>query len=648
MYPHAAQLKDHERELRAFQLRVGIAAIAVLGAFALLFVRFFYLQVVQHELYAARAEDNRISIVPLAPNRGLILDRNGVVLARNYSAYTLEISHSRVTDLERTIAELAEIVDIQARDRTRLRRLLAETRNADSVPIRTRLSDEEVARFAANRYRFPGVEIRARLFRQYPFGETASHVIGYIGRISTRDQEKLEEQGVDANYRGTDFIGKAGLEASYQDELHGTTGFEQVEIDAAGRGIRTLSRTPAQPGNNLTLSIDIRLQQVAERIFDGRRGALVAIEPGSGSVLAFVSSPGFDPNLFVEGIDPANWSELNNSPDRPLNNRAIAGVYPPGSTFKPYMALAALELCKRTPRSTIHDPGYFEFGGRRFRDSKAGGHGHVDLFKSIVVSSDTFYYQLANDLGIDAIASFMGKFGFGQKSGIDLEGESIGVLPSPEWKQKRFRRPEQQKWYAGETISIGIGQGYNAYTPIQLGVALATLAANGDMYRPRLVSHIDNLRTGERRHLEPELLKHLPLKPENVEFVKRAMAGVNKQGTGARAFGNAEYTSGGKTGTAQVVGMKQGEKYDEKKVAERHRDHSLFIVFAPVESPRIALMAIVENGGFGARAAAPIARTVLDYYLLGKLPEAPAAAAEVKPGVAAKPGAAAADEEESD
>jgi penicillin-binding protein 2 len=621
MYPLAAEIKDRERELRAFQVRVAIAGIAVLVAFALLFARFFYLQVVQHELYAARAEDNRISIVPLAPNRGLILDRNGVVLARNYSAYTLEIAPSRVRDLERTIIELTEIVDIQPRDRARFRKLLAESRSADSVPIRTRLTDEEVARFAANRYRFPGVEIRARLFRQYPFGDTASHVIGYIGRISTRDVEKLEEKGVEANYRGTDFIGKAGLEASYQDELHGTTGFEQVEIDAAGRGIRTLSRTPAQPGNNVTLSIDIKLQQVAERIFDGRRGALVAIEPGTGSVLAFVSSPGFDPNLFVEGIDPANWSELNNSPDRPLNNRAIAGVYPPGSTFKPYMALAALELGKRTPRSTIHDPGYFEFGGRRFRDSKPGGHGSVDLYKSIVVSSDTFYYQLANDLGIDAIAGFMKDFGFGATTGIDLEGEAAGVLPSPEWKKKRFRTPEQQKWYAGETISIGIGQGYNAYTPAQLALAMATLANDGVMLRPRLVESIENVRSGERRALEPKLVRKIALKLENIEFVKRAMGGVIKEGTGRRAFQGAPYTSGGKTGTSQVIAMKQNEKYVESKVAERLRDHSLFIIFAPLESPRIALAALVENGGFGARAAAPLARAVLDYYLLGKLPE---------------------------
>ena len=616
-----AELKNHEKELYFFQLRIGVAGATVLIAFALLLARFVQLQVVQHDTYASKAEDNRISIVPIAPNRGLILDRNGVVLARNYSAYTLEIFPAKVRDVERTIQELGEVVEVQAKDRSRFRKLYAELRNAESLPIRTRLSDEEVARFAANRYRFPGVEIKARLFRQYPHGDLASHVIGYIGRINPKDKEDLAKLEVEANYRGTDFIGKAGLEASYQQELHGTTGMEQVEIDAAGRGIRTLARTPAQAGNNITLTLDIRLQEVAEVAFGERRGALVAIEPSTGGVLALVSKPGFDPNLFVDGIDPQSWTELNNSPDRPLNNRAIAGVYPPGSTFKPFMAMAALELGKRTPKSAINDPGYFEFGGRRFHDSKRGGNGYVDLYTSIVKSSDTFYYILANDMGIDAIAGFMGKFGLGAKSGIDLEGEATGVLPSPEWKQKRFRKPEQQKWYAGETISIGIGQGYNAYTPIQLAVAMATLAANGEMYRPRLVSHIDNLRTGERRHIEPVLHRRLGFKPEHVEFVKQAMAGVNKEGTGARAFAGAGYTSGGKTGTAQVVGMKQGEKYDEKKVAERHRDHSLFIVFAPVESPKIAHMVIVENGGFGARAAAPIARAMLDYYLLGKLPE---------------------------
>lgn len=618
-----AELRNTESELHAFQVRLGVAGLAVLVAFALLLARFVWLQVLQHEAYSAKAEENRIAIVPLPPNRGLILDRNGEILARNYLAYTLEIFPARARDLEATIAQLAQFVDIQPRDRARFRKLLQETKNAESLPIRTRLSDEEVARIAANRWRFTGVDIRARLFRRYPYGERASHVLGYIGRITTNDLEHLQEMQVDANYRGTDYIGKAGIEASYEQELHGTTGFERVEIDAAGRGIRALSRTPAQSGNNVALTLDIRLQEVAERAFGERRGALVAIEPATGGVLAFVSSPGYDPNLFVDGIDPQSWEALMSSPDRPLNNRALAGLYPPGSTFKPFMALAALELGKRTPRTTISDPGYFVFGDRRFRDSKPGGHGTVDLYKSIVLSSDVYYYMLANDMGIDAIAGFMKRFGFGARTGIDLEGEAEGVLPSPEWKHARFSRPEQQRWYAGETISIGIGQGYNAYTPVQLAQALATLANNGAMYRPRLVSHIDNPRTGERQYLEPQLVRQVQLQPEHVEVVKQAMAGVTLEGTARWAFAGAQYTSGGKTGTAQVVGMKQGEKYEEDKVAERLRDHSLYIAFAPLEGPKIALAVLVENGGFGARAAAPIARTVLDYYLLGKLPKAP-------------------------
>jgi len=618
----AAELRNYEREVHQFQLRIGVAGIAVVIGFLLLAARFVYLQVVQHDIYRAKAEDNRISIVPVPPNRGLIVDRNGLVLARNYSGYTLEIFPRRARSVEGAIDELSELIEITPRDRRLFKKLVAETRNADSLPIRTRLSDEEVAKFAANRYRFEGVEIKGRLFRQYPYGDVASHVLGYMGRIDQADQARLEEDGVDANYRGTDYIGKAGVEASYQHELHGTTGFERVEIDAAGRSkLPPLSRTPSQPGNNIALTLDMTLQQVAENAFGERRGALVAIEPASGGVLAFVSKPGFDPNLFVDGIDPQSWAELNNSSDKPLNNRAIAGMYPPGSTFKPFMALAALELGKRTPRSAIHDPGYFEFGGRRFRDSRPGGNGVVDLYKSIVVSSDTYYYQVANDLGIDAIAGFMKHFGFGERTGIDLQGEATGVLPSPEWKMKRFKRPEQQKWYAGETISIGIGQGYNAYTPIQLAQAMATLANGGSMYRPHLIAYVDDPRTGEQRPVEPELVHKVPVRRDHLEFVKRAMAGVNKEGTAARSFANAPYTSGGKTGTAQLIGIKQNEKYDESKVAERLRDHSLFIAFAPLENPKIALSVVVENGGFGARAAAPIARTVLDYYLLGKLPQ---------------------------
>src|SRR3954466_6323964 len=578
------EIRNSEQELHQFQLRVGIAGAVVLAAFALLAARFLWLQVLQHDVYQAKAEDNRISIVPVTPNRGLIVDRNGVVIARNYSGYTLEIFPRRVKNIERTIDAVSEFVDVTPRDRVRFRKLLQETRNAESLPIKNRLSDEEVAKFAATRCRFGGVESKARLFRQYPPGDFGSHVLGYLGRINTQDQQKLEDDGVGPNYRGTDYIGKAGMEATYESELHGTTGFEQVEIDAAGRGIRTLSRTPSQPGNNVTLTLDMRLQQVAEIGFGDRRGALVALDPNTGGVLALVSKPGFDPNMFVDGIDPQYWAELQGSLDKPLNNRAISGLYPPGSTIKPYLALAALETGKRRTSSSIFDPGYFDFGGRRFRDDKKGGHGVVDMYKSIVESCDTYYYPLANDLGIDAIARFLGPFGFGSKSGIDLAGEVAGVLPSPEWKLKRFKRPQDQKWYPGETISIGIGQGYHSYTPLQLAQAMAMLASGGQMYRPRLVARIDNPRTPEQRSIEPEVIRRASLHREYVDFVKRAMVGVIKEGTGQRAFAGAQYSAGGKTGTAQVIAMKQNEKYEEAKVSERFRDHSLFIAFAPLDS----------------------------------------------------------------
>ena len=619
------EFKDHQRELHYFHLRIGIAGVFVLAAFSLLLVRFVYLQIAQYDYYRTKAEDNRISIVPIIPNRGLILDRGGTVLARNYSAYTLEISQGKVADLEKTINDLESVVEIRASDRTRFKRLMIEAKGADSLPIRTRLTDEEVARFAVNRYRFPGVDIQARLFRQYPLNELASHVTGYIGRINERDVGRIEEAGLAANYKGTDHIGKTGLEQSYENELHGITGYEQVEVDSAGRGVRTLARTPPTPGNNLVLTLDIALQEVVEQAFGDNRGALVAIEPATGGILAFVSKPGFDPNLFIDGIDTASWDLLNTSLDRPMVNRALAGTYPPGSTFKPYMALAALELGKRTPQQAINDPGYFQFGNHRFRDDKPGGHGVVDMYKSIVVSCDTYYYVLGNDLGIDNIARFIGQFGFGAKTGIDVEGEASGVLPSQEWKRRRFKKPEQQKWYAGETISVAIGQGYNTYTPLQMAQAMATLANNGVMYRPHLVDYIENIRSGERTPVEARIERTIKLEPANIEFVKRALGGVNTEGTGARAFAKAEYTSAGKTGTAQVIAMKPNEKYDESRVAERHRDHALFIAYAPLESPRIALAVVVENGGFGARAAAPIARQVLDYYLLGKRVPRPAA-----------------------
>jgi len=620
-----AELKNTQRELYYFQLRLGVAGTIVMVAFTILFARFVYLQVIQHRYYDTRAEDNRILVVPIQPSRGLILDRNGVVLARNYSAYTLELTLAKIPDLDATIDALSAIVDIPPRDRRRFQRLREESKGLESLPIRTRLTDEEVAKLAVVRYRFPGVDIKGRLFRQYPLGESASHVVGYISRIDDRDVERIDEAGESANYKGTDHIGKTGLEQSYERYLHGGTGFEQVETDAGGRVVRTLTRTtPAVPGSNLSLTLDIGLQQEAERALGQNRGAVVAVEPSTGGILAFVSKPGYDPNLFIDGIDPVNWDALNNSPDKPLNNRALTGLYPPGSTFKPYMALAALELGKRTPTQQIFDPGYFIFGNNRFRDDKADGHGYVDMHKSLVMSCDTYYYMLANDLGIDNIARFIGQFGFGARTGIDVEGEFVGVLPSPEWKLKRFKNPAQQKWFPGETISVGIGQGYNSYTPLQLAQAIATLANDGVMYRPHLVNYIGNPGTGERTYVEPQPSRTLSLKAQNLEVIKRALVDVNKEGTGARAFAGAGYVSAGKTGTAQVIALKQTEKYDEKRVAEHLRDHALFIAFAPAENPRIALAVVVENAGFGARAAAPVARQVLDYYLLGKRSGKPA------------------------
>jgi len=616
------EFKNTERELYFFRLRLSAAGVFVLIFFSLLLARFLWLQVAKHDDYAARAEENRISVVPVVPNRGLILDRNGVVLARNFSAYTLEITPSKIRgSLDSVIDDLSRLVSIQPWDRKRFRKLLEESKNFESTPIRTRLTDEEVARFTAQRYRFPGVEIQARLFRQYPLGDVASHVIGYIGRISQRDADRIDESDDAANYNGTEHIGKEGLEKSYESQLHGVTGYEEVEVSAGGRAVRTLSRTPAGSGNNLILSIDIELQKIVEQAFGDHRGALVAIEPSTGDILAYVSEPNFDPNLFVEGIDQQNWDELNNSPDHPLLNRPISGSYPPGSTYKPFMALAALELGKRTPSQAISDPGYFIFGGHRFRDDKEGGHGMVDMYRSIVMSCDTYYYMLANDLGVDTIHDFMKPFGFGQITGIDLENERRGLLPSTSWKRSAYRKPEQQKWYAGETISLGIGQGYNSFTPLQIAHAVATLANNGVVMKPHLVKIVENGVTHERTVTVPKESYRIPLKQENIDIVKQAMVGVTKEGTSSRVFLNAGYVSGGKTGTAQVVGIKKNEKYDAKKVGERMRDHALYTAFAPADNPKIAIAVVVENGGFGAEAAAPIVRKALDYYLLGKRPE---------------------------
>jgi penicillin-binding protein 2 len=614
------ELKNTQREIYYFRLRLALGIVFVLLLLSVLLGRFVYLQVFKHSHYQTLAENNRISVVPIVPNRGLILDRNGVVLAHNHSGYTLEITPSKVDDLEATINDLATLVDIQPRDRKRFKKLLAESHNFESLPIRNRLSDEEVARFAAQSYRFPGVEIKARLFREYPYNEETSHLIGYIGRITDSDIDQLEEDDNMANYRGSDYIGKTGIEQSYESELHGTTGIEQMEVDSGGRGVRVLSRTPPVSGNNLVLTIDAKLQQIAETSFGDYRGALVAIDPNNGEILAFVSKPGYDPNLFIDGIDADNWDALNNSPDLPLNNRAMRGQYPPGSTIKPFLALAGLYYGKRSPSYAINDPGYYTLPGssHRYRDWKPGGHGSVDMFKAIVVSCDTYFYGLANEMGIDNMYNFLSRFGFGKKTGVDLEGEQSGLIPSQEWKQTRYG----QKWYAGDTVSAGIGQGYDLVTPLQLAFATAVLANNGVAYKPHLVRQVRQSGNNVTRDIEVKPEFTINLSPDAVALVKRAMVAVTQPGgTAAQAGAGAQYSFAGKTGTAQVVGIKQGEKYNAGKLQERHRDHAWFIAFAPADKPKIALAVLVENGGHGGSTAAPIARKVFDYYLLGKVPQ---------------------------
>ncbi len=615
------ELKNHQREIYYFRLRLVLSLGFVVVLLLILLLRFFYLQVIRHEYFHTMAESNRIYVVPIVPNRGLILDRNGVVMAQNYSGYTLEIAPSKVADMGALIAELSKLVEITPKDIKRFQKLLTERQTLETMPIRSQLSDAEVARVSAQLYRFPGVEVKARLFREYPFSDMTSHLIGYVGRINQSDIDQLDEDDVASNYLGSDYIGKTGIEQKYEKDMHGKTGFEQVEVDASGRAVRVLSRTAPQSGSNLMLTLDAKLQEVAENAFGDYRGALVALDPTNGEVLAFISKPGYDPSLFIDGIDTDNWDALNNSPDTPLNNRALRGQYPPGSTIKPFMALAGLFYGTRSPTHAINDPGYYMLPGSRhqYRDWKVGGHGAVDMFKSIVISCDTYYYGLATELGIDNMHSYLTRFGFGQKTGLDMEGEASGLLPSPEWKAKRY----QQIWYPGDTVSAGIGQGYNLVTPLQLAYATAILANDGVAFQPHLVRevrHADGsaVMTGSRQ------LFDLKIDPEHLKLVKSAMEAVTKPGgTAAVASYGATYRIAGKTGTAQVIAIKQGEKYDAKKVSEYNRDHAWFIAFAPADKPRIAMAVLVENGGHGGTTAAPIARKVMDYYLLGKAPLPP-------------------------
>jgi penicillin-binding protein 2 len=616
------ELRNVENDLDRFRGRLIAAAAFVLAAFVLLGLRLAYLQVVRYEALATQAEANRIAVLPVSPNRGLIVDRHGVVLANNYSAYTLEVTPSQAGPLDPLIDQLATLVEVTAGDRRRFKRLLEEGKSFDSVPLRSRLSDEEVARFMAQRYRFPGVDVNARLFRHYPLGETASHLLGYIGRINQAEKKVIDDgpDEVQANYRGTHVIGKLGLEQRYETELHGQTGFEEVEQTAGGRAVRHLSSRAPTPGDRLVLSVDIKLQALVERLFGDRRGALVAIDPRNGEVLALVSKPTFDPNLFVDGIDADSWRELNESIDKPLLNRALRGTYPPGSTFKPFMAIAALTTGKRAASTIIQDNLTYSFGGRTFGSPETDRPGPKDMRAAIVSSSNVYFYSLANEMGVDLIHDQLEPFGFGRRTEIDLDGELTGLLPSTAWKKRAYRRPEQQKWYPGETISLGIGQGYNNFTMLQMATAVATLASGGQRYKPRLVQEVQETLGGEVRRVASDALPPLALKPEHVAVIRDAMHGVTISGTSARVFAGAPYASGGKTGTAQAVGQRANEKYSAARVAEHLRDHSLYIAFAPVDQPRVALAVIVENAGWGSGAAAPIARRAIDYLLLDQIP----------------------------
>jgi len=618
MYP-ATTLKNLDLELARFRGRLKVGGAFVVLLAAALLGRAYYLQIVQQEHYLQRAESNRISLVPAAPHRGLILDRQGRILAENYSAFTLELTRTRIDDLDATLAEVGELVEITPGQLRRFRRLLSESHEFETVPLKSKLSDEEVAILAANRYRLPGVEIKARLFRNYRAGPGMAHVLGFIGRINDRDLERLREEGREQNYRGSAHIGKTGLEQSYETLLHGRTGFDQMETDSSGRAVRMLSRIAPVPGKDLRLHLDVELQAVAEQAFGDFLGGLVAIDPNTGGVLALVSKPGFDPNLFVDGIDPETWKSLNESPERPMVNRVLRGIYPPGSTIKPLMALAGLELGLRTPSDSINDPGYYSLPNsrHRFRDWKPEGHGVVDLRKSISQSCDTYYYRLAVDMGIDRMHDYLAKFGLGARTGIDLEGESAGLLPSRDWKQRRWKQP----WYPGETVIAGIGQGYHLTTPLQLAVMTAMLANGGKQVEPRLVDAVRDPHARDWQPLPGRTRGQVAIAPAHLELVRAGMLDVmSPGGTAARSAAGAPYTIAGKTGTAQVVGIRQGARYDASKLALKHRDHALFIAYAPAENPTIAVAVMVENGGSGSGTAAPVARAVFDYYLTGKRP----------------------------
>ncbi|MDQ2694245.1 MAG: penicillin-binding protein 2 [Pseudomonadota bacterium] len=615
-----ARLGDNAYAAHRFTRRAVVALLLVLLALGSLIGRLAWLQVTQHAHFTTLADGNRMRLQPLTPSRGLIFDRHGVLLADNLSSYRLEITLDQVEDLERTLERLKTLIALSDHDISRFRRL-ARRNPYNGVPLRFRLNEEEVARVAVDQHRLPGVAIQADLTRHYPLGAHAAHAVGYVGRI---DEEEL--QRIDASqYSGSSHIGKVGVEKFYEDLLRGRVGHQQVETNAQGRILRVLESTAPVPGRSLYLTLDSRLQRVAEEAMADYTGAIVAIDPNNGDVLALVSQPGYDANLFVNGIDPATYRDLNASPDRPLFNRALRGMYPPGSTIKPLVGLAGLAYGVTSARAGTYCPGFYRLPGvsHRFRDWKRGGHGHTNLNKGIVQSCDVYFYNLAAHLGINRLHDFLAHFGLGAPTGIDLTGEKPGLLPSPEWKQ----RTQKQPWYTGETLIAGIGQGYMLVTPLQLAQATAVLASRGQAYRPRLVYAVEEQSGGEKQLLAPTPTPPFPqTDPRHWDQVLEAMVDVvhSPQGTARRSGLGAPYRIAGKTGTAQVFSLGQNEKYNAKELDRRLHDHALFIAFAPAEAPRIAVAVIAEHGGGGSATAAPMARRVLDAYLLDRHEAQPA------------------------
>jgi penicillin-binding protein 2 len=641
----AVRIKDQWREQRLFERRALVCGALMVLAAVVLIGRLVVLQVVRHGYYSELSQGNRVRTEPIPAARGLILDRNGEVVAANQPAYQLELVPEEVPNLQQTLAQLAQLGLIRREEIDELTRTIDSSRSFDSVPIRLRLSDDEVARFAVRRFEFPGIDIKTRQTRWYPSGALAVHALGYVGAISEQDLKHIDR----AAYAGTALIGKLGVEDAYERKLHGTNGFREVLVNAQGRSVErqgafvpNLRTRPPTAGDDLLLSIDLKVQRVAESALAGHRGAVVALDPNNGDVIALVSLPGFDPNLFARGITPAEFGALANDIDRPLFNRALRGTYPPGSTVKPLLALAALTYHVVDPKAHRYCAGSFHLPGSSFiyREYHNEHHGNVDLDEAIVVSCDVYFYGLADALGIDRISAFMAPFGFGRLTGIDIPGEKSGILPSREWKERAFARPADRVWFPGETVSLGIGQGYLSVTPLQLAHYASIIAARGKIWKPHLVSAYRDPRTGRMQRIAPATEGEVPgIAPADWERVVRDMVGVTQRGTAA-AIGRAPYTFAGKTGTAQVFTVARTERYNVKNIGERLRDHSWFIAFAPADAPRIALAVIEENGGAGASAAAPIARKVLDSYLLGpdgKLKPAPAPPAPAPPAPAERP-----------